>query len=159
MAIKDWPAGERPREKLLTLGPRALSEAELLAVFLRTGIAGRDALEIARDALRHFKGLNGLLAAGREEVERLAGFGPAKYAQLAAVLELARRSLREDVRDTPALNSPQRVREYLSLSLAHAKHEIFAALFLDAQNRLIEHLDLFHGTLTQTSVYTQNAIC
>jgi DNA repair protein RadC len=158
VAIKDWPAGERPRERLLALGPQALSEAELLAVFLRTGIAGRDVLEIARDALLRFKGLNGLLSARRHDVEQLAGFGPAKYAQLAAVLELARRSPREDVREAPALNSPQRVREYLSLSLAHAKHEIFAALFLDAQNRLIEHRDLFHGTLTQTSVCPREVV-
>lgn len=158
MGIKDWPAGERPREKLLALGPQALSEAELLAVFLRTGIAGRDALEIARTALLRFRGLNGLLSASREDVERVQGFGPAKYAQLAAVLELARRALREDVRATPALTSPHRVREYLSLSLAHAKHEIFAALFLDAQNRLIEHRDLFHGTLTQTSVYPREVV-
>lgn len=158
MAIKDWPAGERPREKLLARGPQALSEAELLAVFLRTGIAGRDALEIARAALLRFKGLNGLLSASREEVERVPGFGPAKYAQLAAVLELARRALREGVRENTALTSPQRVREYLSLSLAHAKHEIFAALFLDAQNRLIEHRDLFHGTLTQTSVYPREVV-
>jgi DNA repair protein RadC len=158
VAIKDWPAGERPREKLLARGPQALSEAELLAVFLRTGIAGRNALEIARDALLQFHGLNGLLAASRREVETLAGFGPAKYAQLAAVLELARRALREDVRAQPALNSPQRVREYLSLSLAHAKHEIFAVLFLDAQNHLIEHRDLFHGTLSQTSVYPREVV-
>lgn len=158
MAIKDWPAGERPREKLLARGPQALSEAELLAVFLRTGIAGRDALEIARAALLRFKGLNGLLSASRQDVERVQGFGPAKYAQLAAVLELARRALREGVRENTALTSPQRVREYLSLSLAHAKHEIFAALFLDAQNRLIEHRDLFHGTLTQTSVYPREVV-
>jgi DNA repair protein RadC len=158
MAIKDWPSGERPREKLLALGPKALSEAELLAVFLRTGIAGRDALELARDALRHFKGLNGLLAAGRQEVEQLQGFGPAKFAQLAAILELARRALREDVRHATPMNSPQRVREYLGLCLAHAKHEIFAALFLDAQNRLIEYRDLFHGTLTQTSVYPREVV-
>ena len=158
MPIKDWPAGERPREKLLTLGPQALSEAELLAVFLRTGIAGRDVLEIARDALQRFKGLNGLLGAPRHEVETVAGFGPAKYAQLAAVIELARRALREDVKVGTALNSPQRVREYLSLSLAHAKHEIFAALFLDAQNHLIEHRDLFRGTLTQTSVFPREVV-
>jgi DNA repair protein RadC len=156
--IKDWPAGERPREKLLAMGPQALTEAELLAVFLRTGIAGRDALEIARDALVRFKGLNGLLAAARADVESLAGFGPAKYAQLAAVIELARRALREDVKRATVLDSPQRVREYLSLSLAHARHEIFAALFLDAQNRLIEHRDLFHGTLTQTSVYPREVV-
>jgi DNA repair protein RadC len=158
VAIKDWPAGERPREKLLALGPQALSEAELLAVFLRTGIVGRDVLAIARDALHRFKGLNGLLSAGRKEVETLPGFGPAKYAQLAAVLELARRALREGVREAPALDSPQRVREYLSLSLAHAKHEIFGVLFLDAQNRLIEYRDLFRGTLTQTSVYPREVV-
>lgn len=158
MPIKDWPEGERPREKLLSHGAQTLSEAELLAVFLRTGIAGRDVLTIARDALQRFKGLNGLFAAARAEVEELAGFGPAKYAQLAAVIELARRALREDVRRTTVLNSPHRVRDYLSLSLAHAKHEIFAALFLDAQNRLIEHRDLFHGTLTQTSVFPREVV-
>jgi len=156
--IKDWPARERPREKLLAMGPQALSEAELLAVFLRTGVAGHDVLEIARNALHRFKGLNGLFAAARGEVESLAGFGPAKYAQLAAVIELARRALREDVQHAAVLGSPQKVREYLSLSLAHAKHEIFAALFLDAQNRLIEHRDLFHGTLTQTSVYPREVV-
>ena len=158
MPIKDWPAGERPREKLLALGPQALSEAELLAVFLRTGIAGRDVLAIARDALHRFKGLNGLFAAARAEVESLAGFGPAKYAQLAAVLELARRALHEEVKHNEALSSPQQVREYLSLSLAHAKQEIFAVLFLDAQNRLIEHRDLFRGTLTQTSVFPREVV-
>jgi DNA repair protein RadC len=158
VAIKDWPAGERPREKLLALGPEALSEAELLAVFLRTGIAGRDVLEIARAALHRFKGLNGLLAAARGDVEELAGFGPAKYAQLAAVVELARRALREEVKRAAVLNSPQRVREYLALSLGRAKHEIFAVLFLDAQNRLIEHRDLFHGTLTQTSVFPREVV-
>lgn len=158
MPIKDWPEGERPREKLLSHGAQTLSEAELLAVFLRTGIAGRDVLTIAREALQRFGGLNGLFAAGRAEVEELAGFGPAKCAQLAAVIELARRALREDVRHTTVLNSPHRVRDYLSLSLAHAKHEIFAALFLDAQNRLIAHRDLFHGTLTQTSVYPREVV-
>jgi DNA repair protein RadC len=156
--IKDWPAGGRPREKLLARGPQALSEAELLAVFLRTGIAGRDVLEIAREALHRFKGLNGLFAAARSDVEGLAGFGPTKYAQLAAVVELVRRSLREEARQATVLGSPQRVRDYLSLSLAHAKHEIFAALFLDAQNRLIEYRDLFHGTLTQTSVFPREVV-
>jgi DNA repair protein RadC len=158
MPIKDWPEGERPREKLLSHGAQALSEAELLAVFLRTGNAGRYVLTMARDALHRLKGFNGLFAAARADVEELAGFGPAKYAQLAAVIELARRALREDVRHTTVLNSPHRVRDYLSLSLAHAKHEIFAALFLDAQNRLIAHRDLFHGTLTQTSVFPREVV-
>jgi len=149
---------ERPRERLLSLGPQTLSEAELLAVFLRTGIAGRDVLVIARDALVRFRGLNGLLSAPRADVESLPGFGPAKYAQLAAVVELARRALREEVRAGTALDSPQKVREYLRLCLAHARHEIFTALFLDAQNRLVEHRDLFRGTLTQTSVYPREVV-
>jgi DNA repair protein RadC len=156
--IRDWPAAERPRERLLANGPQALSEAELLAVFLRTGMRGRNALDVARDALQRFDGLNGLLAAERRDVESLPGFGPAKYAQLAAVMELARRALREDVRRDSVLNSPDRVRTYLCLSLAHATQEIFAALFLDAQNRLIAYRELFRGTLTQTSVYPREVV-
>lgn len=158
MPLKDWPRAERPRERLLTQGPQTLSEAELLALFLRTGIAGRDVLAVARGALSRFGGLNGLLAAQRADVEALPGFGPAKYAQLAAVFELARRALREEVKCASVMGSPEKVRDYLRLCLAHAKHEIFAALFLDAQHRLIEHRDLFRGTLTQTSVYPREVV-
>ena len=153
MPIKDWPEAERPREKLLSEGPQALTEAELLAVFLRVGTPGKDVLQLAREALARFGGLNGLLAAPRREVEALRGFGPAKYAQLAAVVELARRALREEVRRNEVLNSPHKVRDYLRLALGHTPHEVFVALFLDAQNRLIADRELFRGTLTQTAVY------
>jgi DNA repair protein RadC len=158
MTIKDWPESERPRERLLAHGPQALTEAELLAVFLRTGVPGRSVLDLARGALERFGGLNGLIAAPRTEVEQLAGFGPAKYAQLQAVFELARRALREDVKRETLLNSPQKVRDYLRLTLAHLQHEVFVALFLDTQNRLIAQEELFRGTLAQTSVYPREIV-
>ncbi|MCS6945398.1 MAG: DNA repair protein RadC [Sutterellaceae bacterium] len=158
MAIKDWPESERPRERLLTHGPGALSEAELLAICLRVGTAGQDALQLAREALQRFDGLNGLLAAPRHEVESLRGFGPAKYALLAAVVELVRRALREQLRARRVLDSPAAVRDYLRLALSHTPHEVFFALFLDAQNRLIADRELFRGTLTQTSVYPREIV-
>jgi DNA repair protein RadC len=158
MTIKDWPASERPRERLLAQGPSALSEAELLAVFLRTGVPGRTVIEVARRALDHFGGLNGLLSAPQRDLQTLAGFGPAKCAQLHAVLELARRALREEVRRDTVLNTPARVRDYLSLSLRNERQEVFVALFLDAQNRLIADEPLFRGTLTQTSVFPREVV-
>lgn len=158
MPIKDWPESERPRERLLAHGPQGLTEAELLAVFLRTGIPGRTVIELARDALQRFGGLNGLLAAPRADLERMPGFGPAKIAQLQAVLELARRAVHEEVRRDTVLNSPHKVREYLQLSLRHKAHEVFLALFLDAQNRLLHNDELFRGTLTQTSVYPREIV-
>jgi len=158
MTIKDWPASERPRERLLAQGPSALSEAELLAVFLRTGVPGRTVIEVARNALDHFGGLNGLLSAPQRDLQTLAGFGPAKCAQLHAVLELARRALREEVRRDTVLNTPARVRDYLSLSLRNERQEVFVALFLDAQNRLIADEPLFRGTLTQTSVFPREIV-
>ncbi|MCS7100635.1 MAG: DNA repair protein RadC [Burkholderiaceae bacterium] len=158
MAIKDWPESERPRERLLRQGPQALSEAELLAIFLRVGTAGQDALQLAREALQRFKGLNGLLAAPRREVEALRGFGPAKYAQLAAVVELVRRALREEMGARRVLDSPGAVCDYLRLALGRTPHEVFVALFLDAQNRLVADRELFRGTLTQTSVYPREVV-
>jgi len=158
MTIKDWPASERPRERLLAQGPSALSEAELLAVFLRTGVPGQTVIEVARNALDHFGGLNGLLSAPQRDLQTLAGFGPAKCAQLHAVLELARRALREEVRRDTVLNTPARVRDYLSLSLRNERQEVFVALFLDAQNRLIADEPLFRGTLTQTSVFPREIV-
>ncbi len=158
MTLKDWPASERPRERLLVHGPGALSEAELLAVFLRTGVPGHTVLDVARQALDHFGGLNGLLTAPRIELERLAGFGPAKCAQLHAVLELARRAVREEVRRDTVLNTPGRVREFLSLALRNERQEVFLALFLDSQNRLIADEQLFRGTLAQTSVYPREVV-
>lgn len=158
MAIKDWPQGERPRERLLALGAQALSDAELLAVCLRTGTAGRSALDLGRDALARFGGLSGMFAATPTELGEIDGLGPAKAAQLQAVIELARRSLREDVTRDTVLSSPAKVRDFLRLTLAALPHEVFMALFLDAQNRLIACDELFRGTLTQTSVYPREVV-
>lgn len=158
MAIKDWPEGERPRERLLEQGPASLTDAELLAVILRTGTAGRSALDLGREALAHFGGLSGLLAAPADRLIALEGLGPAKSAQLQAVLELARRSLREEVQHATALSSPDKVRAYLRLTLSARPHEVFMALFLDARNRLIVADELFRGTLTQTSVYPREVV-
>src|SRR5438034_2212222 len=153
MRITDWPKDERPRERLLKLGPGALSEAELLAIFLRTGIAGKSAVELGRDLMQRFGGLQRLFAATFEEVAAIRGLGPAKYAQLQAVVEMVRRALSEQIGERDAMSSPRAVREYLSLSLGSRPHEVFVALFLDAQNRLLGSEELFRGTLTQTSVY------
>jgi DNA repair protein RadC len=158
VAIKDWPASERPLERLLAHGPDALSDAELLALLLRTGSAGRNAIELGRAALSHFGGLTPLLASTQDECERIPGLGPARYAQLRAVVELARRALREDVRRDTLLNAPDKVRSYLRLSLGWLPHEVFLALYLDAQNHLLTVDELFRGTLTQTSVYPREVV-
>jgi DNA repair protein RadC len=158
MAIKDWPEGERPRERLLAHGARALSDAELLAVFLRSGSAGRSALDVGRAALAHFGGLNALLAAAPDRYTGVPGLGPARYAQVQAVAEIARRALEEDVRRDTLLNAPDKVRQYLRLWIGHLPHEVFVALYLDAQNRLLTAEELFRGTLTQTSVYPREIV-
>jgi len=127
-------------------------------VILGTGTTGRSALDLAREALPRFGGLSGLLASGPDELGTINGLGPAKSAQLQAVLELARRSLREDFRRDPALSSPDKVRDYLNVTLAHREHEVFMALFLDEQNRLLTADELFRGTLTQASVYPREVV-
>jgi DNA repair protein RadC len=158
MAIRDWPQGERPREKLLAHGAQGLSEAELLAIFFRTGITGRSAVDLARDVLVQFGGLTALFASPLAEFCRVKGLGEAKYAQLQAVLELTRRALREELSVRNALNSPRVVQEYLRLTLAALPNEVFYVLFLDAQHRLIAGEELFRGTLTQTSVYPREVV-
>lgn len=157
MAISDWPAAERPRERLLALGAGALSDAELLAVFLRTGVRGRSAVDVARELLARFGGFAGLLGAGRA-AQCVKGMGATKAAQLAAVLEVARRCLREDLRTGNTLTSPAAVRDYLRLALAGREHEVFVVLFVDAQHRVIRCEELFRGTLTQTSVYPREIV-
>ncbi len=147
MRIADWPEEERPRERLLTLGPAALSEAELLAIFLRTGIAGKSAVELGRELLGRFGSLYRLFAAPLDDVASVRGLGPAKYAQLQAVVEMARRALAEQMRERDAMSSPQAVKEYLRLSLSSRQHEVFVVMFLDAQNRLLGCEELFRGTL------------
>ncbi len=158
MAITDWPEGERPREKLLQRGAAALSDAELLAIFLRVGVPGKSAVDLARDLLRHFGGLTRLFNAAQAEFSAFPGMGPAKFAQLQAVLEMSRRALGEDMKRGDALNSPRAVRDYLRLLLGGRGHEVFMALFLDAQNRVLGAEELFRGTLTQTSVYPREIV-
>lgn len=158
MTIKDWPAAERPREKLLDNGAGALSDAELLALFLRVGITGKSAVDLARELLTHFGSLNHLFAARREQFNAIGGMGDAKYAQLQAVIEMARRALREELAQGIALSSPQAVKDYLALSLGALPHESFMVLFVNAQNRLIAAEEMFRGTLTQTSVYPREIV-
>lgn len=159
MAITDWPDDERPRERLIARGPAALSDAELLAIFLRVGVKGMSAVDLARTLLAHFDhSLARLAAATPQELTRVNGIGPAKAAQLVATLELARRGLREELRARPALGTPAAVRDWLRLTLAPLHQEVFVALWLDAQNRLIADDELFRGTLTQTSVYPREVV-
>ena len=158
MTISDWPEDDRPREKLIAKGSEALSDAELVAILFRTGMRGRSAVDLARDALTHFGSLSGLLTSDRSAFAAIRGLGDAKYAQLQAVLEMSRRALRETLDRGAALGSPQAVRDYLRLKLQGKAHEVFVAVFLDAQNRVIAVEELFRGTLTQTSVFPREIV-
>jgi DNA repair protein RadC len=158
MPLKDLPPDARPREKLLARGPGALSDAELLALLLRTGLTGKGVLQLAQELLDGFDGLAGLLHATADDLKRIKGLGPAKRAELVAVLELARRALAEQLRERAALDTPQAVKDYLQLHLAHKKHESFAVLFLDNQHKLLALEELFRGTLAQTSVYPREVV-
>lgn len=158
MAINDWPEDQRPRERLIRQGPQVLSDAELLAVFLRVGVTGKSAVDLGRDMIGHFGSLNGLFTATLDEFAKLNGLGPAKYAQLQAVLELARRSIAERLQSGEVLSSPQAVKQYLQLLLGNRPYESFAVLFLDVKNRLIAAEELFRGTLMHTSVYPREVV-
>jgi len=158
MPIRDWPTGERPRERLLARGAAALSDAELLSLLVHTGIGGKSALDLARDLIARFGGLAGLFAAPAAEVAAVRGFGAARCAVLASVVELARRSLAEEAAARDALASPQAVRDYLRLSLGGRPYEVFVGLFLDSQNRVLASEELFRGTLAQTSVYPREVV-
>ena len=158
MAISHWPAAERPRERLIALGAGGLTDAELIALFLRTGIAGKSAVELGRELLGRFGGLAGLLSADLVALRKVKGLGNAKLAQLAAILEISRRSLAEELRSRSALTSPQAVRDYLRLTLGGREHEVFVVIFLDAQHRVLATEELFRGTLTQTSVYPREIV-
>lgn len=158
MAITDWPEDQRPRERLIKNGAHMLSDAELLAVFLRVGVSGKSAVDLGRDMIERFGSLNGLFSATLAEFSGINGLGPAKYAQLQAVLELARRSLTEELQSGEVLGSPQAVRQYLQLLLARKPYESFAVLFLDVKNRLIAAEELFRGTLMHTSVYPREVV-
>lgn len=159
MPITDWPEQDRPRERLVRDGAATLSDAELLAIFLRTGIAGKSAVDLARDLLKAFQGsLARLCHASIAELSTVKGMGTAKAAQLVATLEIARRALTERLSEPEGLGSPGAVRDYLRLAIGHRPHEVFVALLLDSQNRLIACEELFRGTLAQTSVYPREVV-
>lgn len=158
MSIADWPEAERPREKLLSLGPGALSDAELLAIFLRIGCAGKSAVDLARELLQQYGGLRPLMEASQAEFCKGLGLGAAKYAQLQAVLEMARRHLSSSMKTGDLLTAPNMVRDYLRAQLRHQQREIFAVLFLDSQNRLIAYDELFQGTIDGASVHPREVV-
>ena len=158
MSIKDLPHDARPREKLLARGAQALADAELLALLLRTGLAGTGVLQLAQQLLAEFGGIGGLLRAPADALRRVKGLGPAKRAELQAVLEIARRALVAELARQPVFDAPDAVRQYLRLQLAHLAHEVFAVLFLDHQHRLLAMEELFRGTLSQTSVYPREVV-
>ncbi|MBT3308096.1 MAG: DNA repair protein RadC [Gammaproteobacteria bacterium] len=158
MAISDWPEGERPREKLLQRGAESLSDAELLAIFLRTGVKGKSAVDLARDLLDHFGGLRPLLEADRDSFCSAKGLGDAKFTQLQAVLEMSSRHLKAQLQREDALTSPQLTRNYLSSRLRGFPHEAFGALYLDNQNRIIHFEILFTGTIDGASVHPREVV-
>jgi DNA repair protein RadC len=156
--MKDLPVALRPREKLLAQGPAALADAELLALLLRTGMKGLGVLQLAEKVLHDLGGLSGLLQAQPAQLNRVKGLGPAKRAELMAVMEMARRSMTGRLQTQPVFKSPQMVKDYLQIRLGALPHEVFTVLFLDAQQRLIACEELFRGTLTQTSVYPREVV-
>jgi DNA repair protein RadC len=158
MAISDWPADERPREKLLLRGPGALTDAELLAIFIRTGVAGKTAVDLARELLERYGGLRDLLSADRKSFCASAGLGEAKYALLQAVLEMGRRHLYETVKRGDVLTSPEATRGYLIVRLRDIPYEVFTCLFLDNRHRVIAYEELFRGTLDGASVHPREVV-
>ena len=156
--IRDWPLGERPRERLLARGPAALSDAELLAIFLRTGVRGKTAVDLARDLLHKFGGLRQLLEADQQQFCTQHGLGQAKFAQLQAVLEMTRRHLQEQLQREDSLENPQATRHFLASRLRHLPHEVFACLFLDNRHRVIVFEELFRGTIDGASVQPREVV-
>lgn len=158
MGLKQLPADQRPREKLLARGAAALADTELLALLLRTGLAGHDVFALSQQVLDDFDGFHGLLHTGPEALKRVKGLGPAKRAEIMAVMEMARRALAQQIRVAPVFDAPGKVKDYLALQLGGRAQEVFAVLFLDGQHRLIVLQEMFHGTLTQTSVYPREVV-
>ncbi|NBO10232.1 MAG: JAB domain-containing protein [Methylophilaceae bacterium] len=158
MAITDWPADERPREKLMQKGVSSLSDAELLAIFLRVGVVGKSAVDLARDLLNAFGSLNAIFNASAHQISALHGMGLSKYCQLQAIFEMSRRALSEKLQQQDIFKSPKQVRDYLCLALGNEAREIFMVLFLDPQNRVQAQESLFEGTLTQANVYPREVV-
>ena len=153
MVLKDIPTDARPREKLLAHGPAALADAELIALLLRTGLPGVSVLQLAQQLLDRFGGIPGLLHTEVAALKDVKGLGPAKRAEIAAVIEIARRALAQELMQRPVFDTPAKVKQYLQMQLGTREHEIFAVLFLDARGCLLRYEELFRGTLTQTAVY------
>ena len=158
MPINEWPLERRPRERLIRDGAPALSDAELLAVFLRVGVRGKDAVQLGQDMVHHFGSLQGLFGASLAEFSAINGLGPAKFAQLQAVMELARRAILEEMKSGQTLGSPHAVKDYLRIIFHGKTFETFHVLFLDVKNRLIASREMFRGTLTHTSVYPREVV-
>ena len=159
MPMLQLPADARPREKLLALGPGALSDTELLALLLRTGLAGRGVLALAQDLLQRFGGLAGLLQADASSLRQVPGLGgPAKRSELLAVLEIARRAMGQRLAERPVMDSPEALAHWVQMHLADKGHEVFAVVFLDAQQRLVALEELFRGTLNETLVYPREVV-
>lgn len=158
MPITDWPASERPREKLLARGATTLSDAEILALFIRTGTRGKTALDLAREWLSQFDGLRGFLDADASALTALPGLGPAKYAEIQAALELGQRHLAATLQRNDIMSSPETTRRFLSARLRGLRHEVFVALFLDSQHRLIVFEELFRGSIDSCSVHPRQVV-
>ena len=158
MAITDWPEHERPREKMLLRGPQSLSDAELLAIFLRTGVKGKSAVDLSRDLLNQFGSLRALLTADRQTFCQSLGLGEAKFAQLQATLEMSRRHLQETIQRGNALANPDDTRRYLTARMRDLPHEVFAVLFLDNRHRVISLDEMFNGTINGASVHPREIV-
>ena len=156
--IKGWPKSERPRELLLEKGPEFVSDAGLVAILLRIGIKGKDAVSLGRELINHFGGLKGLLNASRKDLEKIHGLGPAKIAQLLAATEIAKRQLKEQIIGKPAIHGPEDLIEYLSMSMANLKEEVFKVVYLNSANKILAIEDLFKGTVDQSAVYPREII-
>ena len=158
MAIRDWPSDERPREKLLEKGATALSDAELLAILLRTGTPGHSALDLARDVLKSFRSLRKLIAADRRRFCAEPGLGPARFAEMQAAIEISRRQLTDPLKAGPSLSSPRATRDFLVAKLRDLEHEVFCCLYLDKRHRLIHFEELFRGTIDGASVHPREIV-
>ena len=158
MSIKSWPKNEQPREKLLHHGPEILSDAELLAIFLRTGIRGKSAIELARELISKFGNLARLLNANKNEFCKVPGLGPAKYAALQAIVEMTKRSHWANLTDSRQLSSPNEARDFLVTEYQHCPHEVFSCLFLDNKHRIISFKKLFRGTIDSAAVYPREVV-
>ncbi len=158
MAITDWPVDERPRELLLNQGPHALSDAQLLAIFLRVGVKGKSAVDLARELIQHFGDIRGVMDSDPAEVFQYPGIGPAKYSQLSAALELGKRYLQAELKRCDVMRNPRVTSDFLRAKLRHYQQEVFAVLFLDAQHRVICFEPIFFGSIDSATVHPREVV-